>query len=126
MVGGGATLHTLLLVGCGRMGTALLRGWLAEGAASRFLVVEPTGVPSGFAGAANLAWHREAETLPRQVTPDAVVFAVKPQAIDAVLPNYRPWVDPATVFLSIVAGKTLAGIARHLGPAALVRTMPNM
>ena len=58
--------------------------------------------------------------------PEAVVLAVKPQAIDAALPVYRRWVDPATVFLSIVAGKTLAGLARHLGHAALVRTMPNL
>jgi pyrroline-5-carboxylate reductase len=42
------------------------------------------------------------------------------------LPVYRRWVDPATLFLSIVAGKTLAGLARHLGRAALVRTMPNL
>jgi pyrroline-5-carboxylate reductase len=123
--GGDAARQTLLLVGCGKMGTALLRGWLAAGVASRSLVVEPAGEPPGFAGVADLAWHRAAATLPQEVRPDAVIFAVKPQVVDTVLPDYRPWVDPATVFLSIVAGKTLAGIARHLGPAALVRTMPN-
>jgi pyrroline-5-carboxylate reductase len=126
MAGRDTARRTLLLVGCGRMGTALLRGWLARDAASRFVIVEPTGVPPGFSGAANAGFHRDADTLPRELAPDAVVFAVKPQTIDAVLPSYRPWVAPATVFLSIVAGKTLAGIARHLGPAALVRTMPNM
>jgi pyrroline-5-carboxylate reductase len=118
--------RSLLLVGCGKMGSALLRGWLAAGAYPRFLAVEPAGVPPGFAGSANLVWHREARTLPRQEVPDAVVFAVKPQTIDEILPDYRPWVGPATVFLSIAAGKTLAGIERRLGPAALVRTMPNL
>ena len=59
------------------------------------------------------------------MAPDAVVFAVKPQILDDVLPDYRRWVRPQTLFLSIVAGKTMAGITRHLGPAALVRTMPN-
>ncbi len=54
-----------------------------------------------------------------------MVFAVKPQVIDAVLPDYRRWVAPQTVFLSIVAGKTMAGIHRSLGDAALVRAMPN-
>jgi pyrroline-5-carboxylate reductase len=108
------------------MGSALLRGWRATGAASRFLVVEPAGIPPGLTAAADIAWHREPDTLPREVMPEAVVLAVKPQAIDAALPVYRRWVDPATVFLSIVAGKTLAGLARHLGHAALVRTMPNL
>jgi pyrroline-5-carboxylate reductase len=122
----GAAQQTLLLVGCGKMGTALLRGWLESGAASRFFIVEPAGMPPEFAGLPNLGWHREAAHLPTQVIPTAVVFAVKPQTIDAVLPDYRPWVDPATLFLSIVAGKTLAGIVRQLGRAALVRTMPNL
>jgi pyrroline-5-carboxylate reductase len=108
------------------MGSALLRGWRASRVASRFLVVEPADVPLGLVAAAEVAWHREPDTLPRQVIPEAVVFAVKPQAVDAVLPIYRRWVDPATVFLSIVAGRTLKGLARHLGHAALVRTMPNL
>jgi pyrroline-5-carboxylate reductase len=51
---------------------------------------------------------------------------VKPQVFDDVLPAYRRWVRPETLFLSIAAGKTIAGIARHLGgEAAIVRAMPN-
>jgi pyrroline-5-carboxylate reductase len=123
---GSGAQPTLLLVGCGRMGSALLRGWRARGGISRFLVVEPAGMPAEVAGAANIAWHRAPDTLPPELRPEVVVFALKPQTIDAVLPVYRRWVDPATVFLSIVAGKTLAGLARHLGHAALVRTMPNL
>ncbi len=41
------------------------------------------------------------------------------------LPAYRRWAAPPTLFVSIMAGKTIAGMTRHLGPAALVRTMPN-
>lgn len=126
MIGGEAARRTLLLVGCGRMGTALLRGWLAGDVASQFLVVEPTGVPPGLSPPANVAFHLDVESLPRQAAPDAVVLAVKPQTVDAILPSYRRWAVPGTVFLSIVAGKTLAGIARHLGSAAIVRTMPNL
>ena len=121
----GAARRTLALVGCGKMGSALLRGWIAGGAASRFLVVEPAGAPAELAGAAGISWHQTPEELPDQPAPGAVVFAVKPQVIDAVLPGYRRWAGPDTLFVSIVAGKTIAGITRHLGPAALVRTMPN-
>jgi len=120
-----APARTLVLVGCGKMGSALLRGWIAAGAASRFLVVEPEGPPPGIAGAADISWYRSPEALPTEPAPDAFVFAVKPQVIDGVLPGYRRWARPETLFVSIVAGKTIAGMIRHLGPAAVVRTMPN-
>ena len=117
--------RSLVLVGCGKMGTTMLRGWLAGGSISRFYVVEPEGMPPGFRPAPEVEWHTAAGTLPDDLAPAAVVFAVKPQIIDAVLPSYRRWVRPETLFVSIVAGKTLAGLGRHLGPAALIRTMPN-
>ena len=120
-----APARTLVLVGCGKMGSALLRGWIAAGAASRFLVVEPEGPPPGIAGAADISWYRSPEALPTEPAPDAFVFAVKPQVIDGVLPGYRRWARPQTLFVSIVAGKTIAGMVRHLGPASVVRTMPN-
>jgi pyrroline-5-carboxylate reductase len=122
---GDAGRLTVVLVGCGKMGSALLRGWIAGSTASRFLVVEPAGVPDGFAAAAGVTWHQTPEELPDEPAPDAVVFAVKPQVIDAVLPGYRRWARSHTLFVSIVAGKTIAGTTRHLGQAALVRTMPN-
>src|SRR6266852_3110040 len=124
-MGDGGRPRSLVLVGCGKMGTAMLRGWAAAGAAARFLVVEPAGMPPGLGSQAEIAWHPAAEALPSDVTPDAVVFAVKPQVVDTVLPHYRRWACPGTLFLSIVAGKTLTGLGRHLGSAAIVRTMPN-
>jgi len=123
--GGDAARRTLVLVGCGKMGSALLRGWIAGGAASHFLVVEPAGPPPGLAAETAVSWHRTAAKLPGEPAPEVVVFAVKPQVIDAVLPGYRRWAGPQTLFVSIVAGKTIAGMTRGLGPASLVRTMPN-
>src|SRR5579863_10191365 len=120
-----AKAGTLVLVGCGQMGSAMLRGWLARGAGERFLVVEPEGAPAALADAAGVTFYRATDNLPEGLDPDAVVFAVKPQVIDAVVPAYRPWVRPRTLFLSIAAGTTIAGLARHLGDAAIVRCMPN-
>ena len=125
MYDGKGLRRSLVLVGCGKMGTAMLRGWLAGDAISRFYVVEPEGMPPGSAPAPEIEWHTTAETLPLELVPDVAVFAVKPQIIDAVLPPYRRWASPKTLFVSIVAGKTLAGLGRHLGPAAVIRTMPN-
>ena len=123
--GGSGRTGSLLLVGCGQMGSAMLRGWLARHAAERYLVVEPAGSHPSLADAPGIGWHRAADDLPDGLEPDAVVFAVKPQIIDAVLPDYQRWAASRAVFLSIAAGKTIAGIARHLGEAAIVRAMPN-
>ncbi len=122
---GQAKAGALVLVGCGQMGSAMLRGWLARGAAERFVVVEPAGAPAALADAAGVSFYRAAEDLPADLAPDAVVFAVKPQLIDVVVPAYRRWVRPQTLFLSIAAGTTIAGLARYLGDAAIVRCMPN-
>lgn len=117
--------RTLLLVGCGQMGSAMLRGWLARDAAQHYVVVEPGGPHSSLAGTAGVWWHVSTDELDSDLHPDAVVFAVKPQVIGAVLPSYRHWAGSGAVFLSIAAGTTIAGITRHLGEAAIVRAMPN-
>ncbi len=119
------TGRALVLVGCGKMGSALLSGWITNRAASRFLVVEPAGAPQELAGANTVSWHSGPEELPSGLGPDAIVLAVKPQILDDVLAGYRRWARPETLFLSIAAGKTITGISRRLGAAPIIRTMPN-
>src|SRR4051794_18596457 len=122
----GVKAGTIVLVGCGQMGSAMLRGWLRGNAAGRFVVIEPAGEPGELADNAATEWHRSPEDAAADLAPDVVVFAVKPQILDSLLPAYRGWVRPETLFLSIAAGKTIAGIARHLGnEAAIIRCMPN-
>jgi pyrroline-5-carboxylate reductase len=118
-------IPTLLLVGCGKMGSALLRGWLAQGLAQRYLVVEPGPVPDALRGHAEVAVLAAPDQLPPEVAPAVIVLAVKPQAMAAVLPAYRRFAPAGTLFLSIAAGKTLGFFERMLGPAAVVRAMPN-
>ena len=78
------------------------------------------------ANAAGVTWHRAPDEVAPDLSPDAVVFAVKPQIIADVVPGYRRFVRPQTLFVSIAAGTTIAGLARHLGAdAAIVRCMPN-
>jgi pyrroline-5-carboxylate reductase len=119
------TAGMVVLVGCGQMGSAMLRGWLKSGAASRYIAIEPMGVPADIAAAPQVGAHKSPEELAGDLAPDAVVFAVKPQVFDEVVPAYRRWARPQTVFMSIAAGKTIAGLAKHLGDAAIVRVMPN-
>lgn len=116
----------LLLVGCGKMGSALLEGWLASGIAQAGIdIVEPSGAPA-FAGHAGVRTHADAAALPGDFAPEAIVLAVKPQAMDDVLPAYARFAAGDCVSVSIAAGKTLAYFAERLGPrAAVVRAMPN-
>jgi len=115
----------LLLVGCGKMGGALLKGWRERRIAESFVVVEPApGVD--LSGLAGVTLRAAPEALPADLDPAAVVLAVKPQSLDAVLPPYRRFATGGPVFLSIAAGKTLGYFARRLGAAApVVRAMPN-
>jgi len=65
------------------MGTAMLRGWIAAGVASRFLVIEPAGMPAGLDSSAEILWYPGPDALPSERAAEAVVFAVKPQVVDA-------------------------------------------
>ena len=117
----------LLLVGCGKMGGALLGGWLDQGiAADKVVVVEPaldanrSAVPPGVSVVA------DAGAIPADFAPAVVVFAVKPQVMADVVPAYARFVADGAVFLSIAAGTPIRFFEAELGPgAAVVRVMPN-
>lgn len=116
--------NPLLLVGCGKMGGALLAGWLDGGivAADAVIVVEPADItlPAG------VRRVDDAAALDADIVPEIIVFAVKPQAMDGVVPPYARFAGGRTVFLSIAAGRPIGYFERLLDPAAaIVRAMPN-
>src|SRR5262245_44787553 len=117
----------LLLVGCGKMGGALLRGWLERGVKpADVTVIEPNAAPLEDLRARGVSIHADAAALSADLNPAVVLVAVKPQMMDGALPPYRRFARPGTVFLSIAAGKTIAYFRRMLGDAAvIVRAMPN-
>jgi pyrroline-5-carboxylate reductase len=121
-----AIVHRLLLVGCGKMGSALLTSWRRTGVARHIDVVEPAGeIPYSKADSAVQQVSR-LEDLPSGLKPEVVVLAVKPQLMSVVLPAYRCFVNSATVFLSIAASRSLAWLTGVLGSrASVVRAMPN-
>jgi pyrroline-5-carboxylate reductase len=117
----------LLLVGCGKMGGALLAGWLERGLSlAETVVVEPFEDAHGPLSAKGVACHVHLDALDAGFAPAVVVFAIKPQQMAAALPDYRRFVRPGTVFMSIAAGRSLGFFENHLGgEAAVVRAMPN-
>jgi pyrroline-5-carboxylate reductase len=110
----------ILLVGCGKMGSAMLAGWLERGVAiTDVVVVEPS---SPDLGAVRVVASDAA--IPQDFAPDVVIFAVKPQVMAEVVPPYARFGE--SVFLSIAAGRTIAFFRNHLGAGtAIVRAMPN-
>ncbi|MBN8875375.1 MAG: pyrroline-5-carboxylate reductase [Rhodospirillales bacterium] len=116
-------LPPILLVGCGRMGGAMLAGWRENGLAPSFAVDPAPG--AAILDGPDLTVVPGPEALPEGFAPAAVVLAVKPQNAADTLPAYRRFAGSA-VFLSIMAGRTTAGMRRLLGDdAAIVRAMPN-
>jgi pyrroline-5-carboxylate reductase len=114
---------TIVLVGAGKMGAAMLQGWLARGLDPlNVTVVEPQ--PSEDIKALNT---RGVQLNPVENTTaaGAIVIAVKPQVADAVVPPLAAMADASTVVVSIMAGKTLGFLERALPTAAIVRAMPN-
>lgn len=112
---------SLLIVGCGNMGGAMLAGWLAGGLApARFTVVDPVL-------AAPPAGVRLLRELPSGESFDALLLGIKPQLLDQVVPALAALAGPDTVVLSILAGVELASLAARLPQAgAIVRIMPNL
>ena len=118
----------LVLVGCGKMGGALLDGWLHSGlAASDAYVVEPdAGLREALRERHGVVALAEPKMLPTELAPRALVFAVKPQAMAAVLPAYESLATSGAVVLSIAAGTAIARFEAAFGPATSVaRAMPN-
>ena len=114
---------SVFLVGAGRMGGALLRGWLAAGFPAQSLTVaDPNAGPE----IAELLKSHAIAAKP-QTAPDLMVLAVKPQIMNVVLAEIAPLAGPQTAVLSIAAGRTIASIAAHFAPGtAIVRAMPNL
>jgi len=122
-----AAAGALLLVGCGKMGGALLDGWLAGGAdAARIVVVEPAADPSRVQIPSGVSAVGAADAVPAGFQPDVVIMAVKPQMMAEVAPAYRGYVEAGAAVLSIAAGTNIAFFEQCFGPdAAVVRVMPN-
>jgi pyrroline-5-carboxylate reductase len=115
----------LVLVGAGKMGSALLKGWLARGLKPRAaFVIDPVPPPdsAAFLAAEKVAAHTAP---PAGIKAALIVVAVKPQVIAEILPGLRPLIDGSTIVLSVAAGTTLKNLKAGVGDCAVVRTIPN-
>jgi len=118
-------MHTLgrdglVLLGCGKMGSAMLQGWLADGfPASSVWVQDPA--PSDWVRGTGVQINA---ALP--AAPGLVLIAVKPQMMADALPVLTPMGGGGTLFVSVAAGVTIARYEAILGATTpIIRAMPN-
>ncbi len=116
----------LVLVGAGKMGGALLEGFLKLGLPPRLAVVIDPNLPPEAAAAlagAGVTINPEPESI---AAPRVLLLAVKPQVAAEVLADAAPLATSGTLVLSIMAGRTLAFLESAFAPGtAIVRAMPN-
>src|SRR6185295_16027187 len=115
---------TLVLVGAGKMGGAMLEGWLALGLdPAKVAILEPK--PADEIAALKDRGVR-INPAPASIADAAVIIlAVKPQVAAEVVPPLKALVRPGTVAVSVMAGKTIAFLEGALGDTAIVRSIPN-
>ena len=110
----------IVIVGCGKMGSALLKGWLAEGLdPNEITIIDPN--PSDWLIKQTVRLNK---TLP--INPSIVLIAVKPQVMPDVVPKLKKLGNSKTLFISIAAGTSISYFQRILGnQTPIVRAMPN-
>lgn len=117
-------MKSILMIGCGRMGGAMLARWIHRNDIGRIDVVDPhileNPTPEKVWGFSSIGSWGRAE---RQV--DMVIIAIKPQRLDMAAPLIRDVIDPQTPVLSVVTGFTLTKLANLLGARPMIRAMPN-
>jgi pyrroline-5-carboxylate reductase len=118
---------SLVLFGAGKMGAAMLEGWLAVGmntAAATILDPQPSADVETLCGKKQIPLNPPLRDL---MPPKVVVLAIKPQMLEAAAAVINRLVKPDTLVVSILAGKTLADLKRQMpGARAVVRAMPNL
>jgi pyrroline-5-carboxylate reductase len=115
--------RSLLLVGCGNMGGAMLAGWLAGGMAPDLFTVLDPGLPKAPEG---VRLEGDAAALVGKHF-DAVLIGIKPQALAAAAPTIAGLISGQTTVFSILAGTEIASLqALFPQTAGIVRIMPNL
>lgn len=117
-------MQRLLLIGCGKMGGAILKGVLEQHADFHIDVIDHHANASQFPENKNLYFYNSINDI--TTTPDLTILAVKPQHMTELLENLPKIIKNSNTFLSIAAGKTLHYFEQYLGAhTPIIRTMPN-
>jgi pyrroline-5-carboxylate reductase len=120
-----AVNETVVLVGCGRLGSSILEGWLLTGtvAAENLIILSPSEKPAAEAARAKCA--RINPPLEALTEARVIVLAVKPAKWREVVTPLLPFLGDQAVILSVMAGVTAPTLAEGVGGWPIVRVMPT-
>lgn len=116
----------LVLIGAGKMGTAMLQGWLEAGiTGDQVTIFDPAPPPETMAVIARHSISHN-PALDSVDGVEAILVAIKPQMVDEVLPAMADLAKDNPLVVSVVAGKTIAAFRQHFGETTpVIRTIPN-
>jgi pyrroline-5-carboxylate reductase len=118
--------RSLVLVGAGKMGGAMLEGWLKNGMPPSGITVidaKPSDKLTELCSTAGVALNPASGP----ADPEALILAIKPQTLDEAAGRVNEFVGPGTLIVSVLAGKTCADLKSRFPRAkAIVRAMPNL
>ena len=113
--------NNIMLVGCGKMGGAILGGLLTNlESKSQILVISPDKCDF------DVNQISDINDIPKNYKIETIIFAVKPQILQQILPKYQKICSNNQLIISIAAGKKVSFFEQHLGTIPIIRTMPNL
>ncbi|MEP3431031.1 MAG: pyrroline-5-carboxylate reductase [Roseibium sp.] len=114
-----------LLVGAGKMGGAMLAGWMADGIDPSSIVVCDPKLSPDMESLLKQHGIRHVTSVPDDLIASIILIAVKPQMMDAVLPGLKSAVQPDTLILSVAAGTPVSKFLSVFSDIPVARCMPN-
>lgn len=115
------------LAGCGKMGGAMVRGWLNAGLISHIDILDPSGLPSEIHDKEMVTGHVDVRTFAAKAANwDTLVIAIKPQIMDEFCSKIADVLPASLCVISIAAGQTIASFETRFGAKQpIIRSMPN-
>jgi len=117
----------ITLIGCGKMGGAMLKGWLNSDIQATYTIIEPYGQPEFTIGNDRIAFGKSVDDIKDKVeTSDICILAVKPQMMMEVCEALKHIISNDCLIFSVAAGQTIQNFEDYFGPnQPIVRVMPN-
>ncbi|HRJ68457.1 MAG TPA: pyrroline-5-carboxylate reductase [Beijerinckiaceae bacterium] len=118
--------RSLVLVGAGKMGGAMLEGWLTAGMPGPSIAILDPHLADSMIALAGDSGVRVNPVPSLVADPEVIVLAIKPQMLDAAAEVLGKIAGPQTLVVSVLAGKTIANLRSRMPRArAFIRAMPN-